>query len=1106
MIVSAPPSLSISWVTVLSWMKFSSGFILFGLYYGFLTTLPIGPSQLIALRAFLLEGNLGGTIAVSGLVTGQLIIFLSIYHSPFYVVLLKPHIFTLSILPYTLFYWYRIKDLLDYHSLRSITSFRDVRIFGLFLDSMIFQLLNPIVLPSPVLTRLLTLFFFRYSNNLLFLTGAISGWLYGQYSFIQSGKLLLFRVESDSPVLYLLVKRIIHRTFGIIIFSFSLLHLGRTPVPFITKKLIDNLQFNSLKRKELFLPARSWITNSFFDHRRWKRPFRYIANSGFSTKSPVKKKVSQYFFRECLSDGKFRLSIAYLPSLAFSERNFKKYLNPQKLLLSSESFMRWISDKGRSKECVYNEFRDRIHFLQNGLISGKIGEKKINLLNFEGEIFIKFYDPLLMGRSHETVMMSKSPWLLAKKSTRKQQQRLGERNGRIGRNNRLKSWIYDQWQELEYKDSVLPWEPLTRDAQRILRSLINKSKGLRLDTDSKLVNFSNEDGVRNVGSNDTNSLSTRKRVTRKSSITWELILNLSPRQRNMYFNHLWRDGLDISRNRQKDSFLTGITLFKSISFFQTGTLKNENQFRFSEMNKEIPRWTSDLRNDRFDVIATGVTDTRQRRVKNLGYLTRGEDRRRKIVRRFSQQSDFRRELVKGSMRARRRKTPIWKIFQFGIKSPFFMRMGEKPASIWTLPSDRNPDGSVEAATQYVSRKNPSYEKTRTDRLAIANRWDFPLAQWGRSWLLMIQSHLRKYLALPAVIILKNISRFFLFQNPEWKKDWSEWDREIHIRCTYDGTEISEKELPEQWLRDGLQIKIINPFHLKPWHKSGFEDGDFGRNEEDFTRRRKFRYCYLTAWGFLTDLPFGDIKKQPSFWKPLGREFRRRIGRGWITPSYFKQMFVKKESSKNYGIFDPRIVNVQINFKESDFDESNSDRESGTIGTGSDVTKIRKLSSGDERSVGSQIRRKYLYERLDYIHNLEDLAMVENTEEIEVYSHRNGGLKLARKAIWIRQIITRSYRKNLASVKGWFLPINVDARKIKTKFELWIEIVKESIWEIFDRICDTSGTRSGTRDGDGDGGDGNDNDGNVNGSNVDGDNGDGGFGDGDSSDCTYRNTP
>jgi hypothetical protein len=197
------------------------------------------------------------------------------------------------------------------------------------------------------------------------------------------------------------------------------------------------------------------------------------------------------------------------------------------------------------------------------------------------------------------------------------------------------------------------------------------------------------------------------------------------------------------------------------------------------------------------------------------------------------------------------------------------------------------------------------------------------------------------------------------------------------------------------------------------------------------------------------------------------------------------MFVKKESSKNSRIFDSKIVNAQMNFKEFHFDKLNLDHESGAIGTGSDIAKIRKSSCRGEGSVGSLIRRKYLYERLDYLHKIEDLATGENTKEIEIYSHRNKDLKLARKAIWIRQMITQSYRNNLASVKGWFLSINVDARKIKTKFELWIQIVKESIWDIFDRIDETSGTRRY-----GNGGVGDDDNGNINSDDIDGDNGDG----------------
>jgi hypothetical protein len=47
-----------------------------------LTTLPIDPYQILSIRAFLLEGNLSGIADVSGLIIGQLIIFLSIYYSP----------------------------------------------------------------------------------------------------------------------------------------------------------------------------------------------------------------------------------------------------------------------------------------------------------------------------------------------------------------------------------------------------------------------------------------------------------------------------------------------------------------------------------------------------------------------------------------------------------------------------------------------------------------------------------------------------------------------------------------------------------------------------------------------------------------------------------------------------------------------------------------------------------------------------------------------------------------------------------------------------------------------------------------------------------------
>ncbi|KAG6540368.1 hypothetical protein Mapa_018271 [Marchantia paleacea] len=344
MITSIPLLLSVLWVPILSWINFSSTFFLFGIYYGFLTTLPIGPSQLLSIRAFLLEGNLSGIAAVSGLITGQFLIFLSIYYSPLYVILIKPHLLTLLVLPYIIFYWYKIKDLIDYQSLKPITSIKDSRISKIFFDSFIFQLFNPVVLPNPVLARLLNIFLFRYSNNFIFLLSSFLGWCFGQFLFVSLGKLLLFRIESDSPILYLLVKRIIYRTFSIIILSFSLLHLGRSPVPFITKKLNENLQFNLSKPEESFILTKSW-PNLFFDHCRWNRPLRYIENSRFSSQSPIKKKVSQYFFNMSLNDGKPRLSFTYLPNLYYFEKNLQKSSINLNIFSSNEIYEKWIKNK-----------------------------------------------------------------------------------------------------------------------------------------------------------------------------------------------------------------------------------------------------------------------------------------------------------------------------------------------------------------------------------------------------------------------------------------------------------------------------------------------------------------------------------------------------------------------------------------------------------------------------------------------------------------------------------------------------------------------------------------------------------------------------------------
>lgn len=1028
---------------ILTWIKFSSTFILFGLYYGFLTTLPIGPSQILAIRAFLLEGNFGGTVAISGSIMGQLLIFLSVYYSPFYIILIKPHLLSLLLLYYIFFYWYRIKDLLSYQSLRPITSLRDFRVYHLFFDSIIFQLLNPILLPSPILARLLNILFFRYSNNILFLTSTLLGWFCGQYLFIYSSKILLFRIESDSPILYLLVKRIIHRIFSIIILSLSLLHLGRIPVPFITKRIIENFQLTFSKREDLLFSQKSW-PNLFFDYRQWKRPLRYIENSRFSTQSPVKKRVSQYFFNSCISDGKPRLSFTDLPNLAVFEKSFNKDLNS---FTYNSVFENWINSKGKNRESLYNEFHDRVKFFYSGFNIAEVLDRKIALSNFKDKIFTKSYDPILT-QGYETINLTKSSWLVNEKYTKLKKTQ--KHPVFLERTNKLKDWISKQWKELEYRNFVLPWEPITKDARRILGLLINKSKKGNFGQNSKQMNFF--DAETKIEPNETNNFSivnVRKKFNRKSNLSWEFILNLSPRQKALYFNYLETDQSSTLKN-----------YWKTLSFGDIIRIKNfssqiDKKFLFREFNKEIPRWTPDSKNDKFDVIAIGVTDIRQRKVKNLGYLIKGRDKRRKIVRRFSQQSDFRRKLVKGSMRARRRKTLIWKMFQVKISSPFFLRIIEKPFFLinnsyghWrNLPeSELIVENNLIKKNENFSKEKFSFSgKTKADRLAIANRWDFPLAQWGRSWLLIIQSHVRKYFLLPLLIILKNISRLFLFQNPEWNEDWSEWSKEIHIRCTYDGTEVSEKELPEQWLRDGLQIKIIYPFHLKPWYSTKSRIESFEKNTENIfklIKKRKFHYCYLSAWGFLTDLPFGNIKKQPSFWKPINKELSKKWKKN-IFRSFFLQVNKKSLRTSNDSILNKMDYRIE---KDSKLDfESNKNYEKHINNPPAFLAKNNNLIL--EKDESSE------YEKINYIRNLENLLskktkpeiFFHNTEEKNHFVDRNiTKRKLIKKLIEFKQNNIRFLKKNIKLIKNCFSNLKITIKKIEMNYRIKTEIIKELI--------------------------------------------------------------
>uniref|UniRef100_A0A1Y3BTQ7 Protein TIC 214 n=1 Tax=Helianthus annuus TaxID=4232 RepID=A0A1Y3BTQ7_HELAN len=151
-------------------MKIINSVVVVGLYYGFLTTFSIGPSYLFLLRAHVMEEGEEGAekkvSATTGFITGQLIIK---------------------------------KNFLDYGS-TTRNSMRNLSIQCVFLNNLIFQLLNHFILPSSMLARLVNIFMFRCNSKMLFVTSSFVGWIIGHILFMKWVGLLLVWIRQNRSI------------------------------------------------------------------------------------------------------------------------------------------------------------------------------------------------------------------------------------------------------------------------------------------------------------------------------------------------------------------------------------------------------------------------------------------------------------------------------------------------------------------------------------------------------------------------------------------------------------------------------------------------------------------------------------------------------------------------------------------------------------------------------------------------------------------------------------------------------------------------------------------------------------------------------------------
>nr|YP_010634309.1 hypothetical chloroplast RF1 [Rorippa teres]WBQ43825.1 hypothetical chloroplast RF1 [Rorippa teres] len=912
-------------------MKIINSVVVVGLYYGFLTTFSIGPSYLFLLRARVMDEGEEGTekkvSATTGFIAGQLMMFISIYYAPLHLALGRPHTITVLALPYLLFhfFWNNHKHFFDYGSTNR-NEMRNLRIQCVFLNNLIFQLFNHFILPSSMLARLVNIYMFRCNNKMLFVTSSFVGWLIGHILFMKWVGLVLVWIQQNNSIrsnvlirsnkykfLVSELRNSMARIFSILLFITCVYYLGRIPSPIFTKKLkgtsetggtkqdqevsteeapfpslfseeredldkIDemeeirvngkdkinkddefhvrtyynyktfsenldgnkensNLEFFKIKKKEdRFLWFEKPFVTLVFDYKRWNRPNRYIKND--KIENTVRNEMSQYFFYTCQSDGKERISFTYPPNLStFFEMIQKKIPSfTREKRPSDQVSTYWSLINEEKKENLKKEFLNRIDALDKEWSVENILEKTTRFCHNETkkEYLPKIYDPFLHGVSR----------------------------GRIQK--------FPKFQIITE----------TYIKKNIGGSWINKIHGILLK-----INYHKFE-------------QTIEKFNRESlAIEKKLSFFSEPQEEKIYSEEeikIFKFLFDVVITDSNDQ-----TLIK-------------NFMDFHEITKKVPRWSYKLiseleelegENEENVTMEPGIRSRKAKRVvvftdkephneiytnlKDLKDNQNSDQNDEMALIRYSQQSDFRREIIKGSMRSQRRKTVIWEFFQAKVHSPLFFDRIDKlfyfSFDIWGLKK------KILSNFMWKNKKKKKIDIDKKDeeqskieekrRIEIAETWDsFLFAQIIRGSLLVTQSILRKYIILPLLIIIKNSVRMLLFQFPEWSEDLKDWKREMHVKCTYNGVQLSETEFPKNWLTDGIQIKILFPFYLKPWHKSKFQSSQKARFKKTRDKREKNDFCFLTVWGMETELPFGSAQKKPSFFEPISKELKKRINK------------------------------------------------------------------------------------------------------------------------------------------------------------------------------------------------------------------------------------
>nr|QXE46073.1 hypothetical RF19 [Gonocarpus micranthus] len=882
-------------------MKIINSVVVVGLYYGFLTTFSIGPSYLFLLRAQVMEeGTEKKVSATTGFITGQLMMFISIYYAPLHLALGRPHTITVLAIPYLLFhfFWNNHKHFLDYGS-TTRNSMRNLSIQCVFLNNLIFQLFNLFILPSSMLGRLVNIYMFRCNNKMLFVTSSFVGWLIGHILFMKWVELVLVWIWKNFSIIsnkYLVseVRNSMARIFSILFFITCVYYLGRLPSTILTNKLKET-SVTEERDVEIETTEEDPSPSLFSEEK--EDPYKIDETEEIRVNGKEKTK-EEFHFQETGYKKSPVYETSYLYGNQEKENCKLEILKDSQIQIQKEEkkniiFFFFGFEKnifGLEKPLVniffdYKLWKRPFRYIKNKRFEYSIRNEMSQYFFYtcqsDGKQRICFTYPSSLPTFFEMIQKKIALFITEKLSS----------------DELYTCWVYTN----EQKEIKLSNEFIKR-----IKAL--ESRSFALDRLTRLCN--NQTQKEYLPKKYDPLLNGSYRGKKKKN---------SPRNENFRGNSIdtfcinkIHDILFVNEHREFEH---------KRDTFDKKAFVTEIKMEIKKITKKVPRWSYKLvkeseqqeRESNEDMLAEPgfqskrgkyivIFTANQQNTNTYNTYLNNLDMPDEIsVMRYIEDSDYRRDLIKGSMRAQRRKLPILQLAEINGQPPFFLDRIEKNKFFsfaififrrikpifrnWTkkntefVISDYMEEETQEEKERQEREKKQKYkrewakekeENKERAGLEVAEKWDnFQHGQIIRTFLLLTQSFIRKYIRLPLLIIVKNICQMLLFQSTEWYKDFKDWNKEIHVKCTYAGIPVSS--FPENWFQEGMQIKIVCPLRLRlrPRSKLQFPYRDRMKNKG---QKEKGDFWFLTVWGQETEVPFGHSQKGALSLEPIFKDF------------------------------------------------------------------------------------------------------------------------------------------------------------------------------------------------------------------------------------------